>query len=71
MSGFANSMTNSTGGLSNLWCAQCQAEVLHRGFTCNHCGATHRAYPVKDLAGKWVSSGMTIVRRKKWNGASR
>lgn len=56
--------TNSTGGLSMLWCESCQIERIHRRGVCL-CGTRHAAYPVRDLAEKWVSKSMTI--RRKWS----
>lgn len=64
MSGLANTMSNSTGGISRLWCTKCEAEVLHRCSTCNHCGTIHKAYPVRSFADTWVSS-MTTIKRKR------
>jgi hypothetical protein len=62
---FANTMSNSTGGLANLWCEKCKAEVLHRGSTCNHCGSAHVAYPVRSYADIWVSGLMSVKRKRR------
>lgn len=67
---FANTMSNSTGGLSNLWCEKCGGETLHRLWKCNHCGTVHRAYPVRSFADTWVSSMVTIKRKRRWNGST-
>jgi hypothetical protein len=69
--GLAHHMSNSTGGISLLWCAACNQERPHKRGVCS-CGTKHEAYPVRDLASKWVSRSMTIVRkRKRWNGSEK
>lgn len=65
----ASFVTNMTGGLSRLWCQKCKEESIHRAGVCIHCKTAHVAYPVKDLAAKWVSKSITI--RRMWNGAKR
>lgn len=69
MTGFANVMSNSTGGLANLWCSKCKSETLHRGTICNHCCTVHKAYPVRSFADTWVASMKTIKRKRRWNGS--
>ena len=68
--GLVSFCTNITGGLARLWCSKCKDETIHRGAICIHCKTQHSAYPVQDLAGKWVAQGLTIKRRK-WNGVKR
>lgn len=67
MSGHANTMTNSTGGISRLHCASCDAETLHRSNRCS-CGTVHVAYPVRTLTSFLRNSinlpGSRPVRRK-------
>lgn len=67
--GLTGFVTNTTGGLSRLYCVKCRDETIHRRGICL-CGTRHEAYPVRDLASKWVAQGLTIQRRK-WNGARR
>lgn len=47
--GFANMLTNSTGGLSRLWCETCKQETLHQRGKCG-CGTAHQVYPLGRLA---------------------
>lgn len=49
MSGHANNMTNSIGGICRLYCEKCAEETLHRGSTCNYCKTVHVAYPCREL----------------------
>lgn len=66
MSGFANYMASTTGGISRLWCSRCEAERLHKHGVCS-CGTQHFAYPVRDAAAqRWTGRDMTI-KRKRWN----
>lgn len=68
--GLASFCTNSTGGMSRLWCSKCEEETPHKHGACTRtgCGTRHAAYPVRDFAGQWVAKSMTI---KRWNGARR
>lgn len=65
----ANTMSNSTGGISRLYCKKCGGETLHRCSTCNHCGTVHVAYPVRTLTSFLRNSinlpGSRPVRRKR------
>ena len=70
--GLGNYCTNATGGLSRLFCAKCGEETPHKHGICTRsgCGTRHAAYPVRDLAGKWVAQGLTVSRRM-WKGAKK
>ena len=68
--GLANIMSNSTGGVSRLWCAKCQGETLHRHGKCS-CGAVHQAYPVRTVANVHIGfapRSQPKRRGKRWNG---
>jgi hypothetical protein len=73
MSGLANTMTNSTGGICRLWCEKCKAETQHKGATCG-CGTVHRAYPVRTLT-QYLRNSINLPGsgpiRKRWNGSTR